>query len=538
MLSWLQKAEYTPKDLGRKGIKFIHVAGTKGKGSVCAMIERIFVEYQQTDRLHARWKPTLRGSTKNNVSPLCRIGVFSSPHLLSPRERIRINGVNITKTMFNKYFWDIWIRFSRAAERDGDESIDPLSSATKPSYFRFLTILALHCFIQEGVRTAIIECGIGGEYDSTNILPQEAIAVSAIASIGIDHVGMLGNTIEEIARHKAGIMRKGVPAISIKQKPKAQEVLENIASGRETELVVVGKHKIFRRTKIRLGLEGEHQKDNASLAIAVTERYMLDMKLPLGPMMDKPKFPDRFKAGLENVNLPGRCHALQQGNIEWCIDGAHTMESIDATAAWFTKKLRKHARGEEIPVETWLIFNQQLRDPLPLLERLLSTIRMNISSLTTQGQRFNFDVTAIAKNFSITERLQQEDSDDEQWHAIKASGMLDGSKPLHAPIRDIVNGVYKSPAALAGERIMVLVTGSLHTAGRVLLQLNERHLKKVTRAKDRWMNKMAAKQRRKENQKLMRRKSRKGDRGDKGEGEEEGAGDGFGSGPGEGTARY
>jgi folylpolyglutamate synthase len=82
--------------------------------------------------------------------------------------------------------------------------------------------MALHTFIQEGVETAIIECGTGGEYDSTNILPQGSVTETGITSLGIDHVGMLGATIKEIAWHKAGIMKGGVPAFTVKQSPDAQ----------------------------------------------------------------------------------------------------------------------------------------------------------------------------------------------------------------------------------------------------------------------------------------------------------------------------
>jgi len=484
MLSWLQKAGYTPDKLGENGIKFIHVAGTKGKGSVCAMIEKIMVQYQQTDKVHARGRKNNGGTTKKNVSPLCRIGVFTSPHLVTPRERIRIDGKPISKAMFRKYFWEIWNRLSMVAQREGDESVDPFSAATKPNYFRFLTIMALHCFVEEQVCTAIVECGIGGEYDSTNILPKELVAVSAITSIGIDHVGMLGDNIAEIAWHKAGIMREGVPAFTVEQNPVVGDVLEKVAAERGTALTLVKEHEIIKGIKLKLGLEGEHQKSNASLAIAATKRYMNDTMAPLGQLMKKWKLPHCFAAGLRSVNLPGRCHVRQEGNIKWLIDGAHTLESIEATAKWFVSKMRGDKFDKNPPAAMWLIFNQQRRDPVPLLKHLLMNIRSRTARFANDGHKFNFDTIGVANNHSVTERLQQVDSDDEQWNAIQESGLLEGSKAMHAAVSDIMHEIRSSLAVVNGERVVVLVTGSLHTAGRVLLGLNKRYTSRTEKRRE------------------------------------------------------
>ncbi|KAH9892125.1 FolC bifunctional protein [Xylariomycetidae sp. FL2044] len=229
MLHWLRRAGISPsEDLSRR-LRCIHVAGTKGKGSVCAYLTSILTQP----------KPS---SSSSSVVPLAgRVGTYTSPHLLTVRERIAIDGRPLSRDRFARYFFEVWDAFTEAARREvaekkkkktvkletaaaaGDDDIDTntdgLSSseadidlegpATKPFYFRFLTILALHAFLREGVRTAIIECGIGGEYDATNVLGPGSVTASVVAQLGVDHVGMLGGTLPEIAWHKVGVAKRG-----------------------------------------------------------------------------------------------------------------------------------------------------------------------------------------------------------------------------------------------------------------------------------------------------------------------------------------
>ncbi|KAK0128015.1 Folylpolyglutamate synthetase [Cadophora gregata] len=311
MLEWTRKAGYQPKDLAARGLKYIHVAGTKGKGSVSVMVENILLQY---------WR------SKSRPEALGRIGLYTSPHLIHVRERIRIDGLPISEALFTRYFYELWDRFSLAEEGPDSE--------TKPGYFRYLTLLAFHTFIQEGVGTAIIECGIGGEYDSTNILPQEAVTACAVTSLGIDHKGMLGETVEEIAWHKGGIMKAGVPAFSSEQIPEAQAVLEERASEKGVEFTVVERSSALE--DLKLGLEGDFQKDNASLAITVAALHL--KTLGVTEVTTSTELPEQFITGLETVRWPARCQYLIDGTTEWLIDGAHTLESIASTAAWFLEK--------------------------------------------------------------------------------------------------------------------------------------------------------------------------------------------------------
>lgn len=194
MLTYVARCGYKSQDFA--AINAIHIAGTKGKGSTCAIIERILSQYRISGR------------------PL-KTGLYSSPHLMEVRERIRINGEPISKDLFAKYFFEIWDRLEEskglgeASRKDGiaqQLGADKTGPAwDKPGYFRYLTLMAFHVFLREEVDVGIFEVGVGGRYDSTNVL--ENPLVTGITSLGYDHQGILGKTLAEIAWHKAGIFK-------------------------------------------------------------------------------------------------------------------------------------------------------------------------------------------------------------------------------------------------------------------------------------------------------------------------------------------
>ena len=198
-----------PSDFDR--LKPIHIAGTKGKGSTSAFVSAILSQY----------RPSARPS---------KIGLYTSPHLRFVRERIQLNNQPISEEKFARYFFDVWDRLEAAAK----SAETPTDAPTKPVYFRYLTLMALHAYLEEGVDTAVVECGIGGEYDSTNILARPS--VTAVTSLGIDHVAMLGSTLPEIAWHKAGIFKENVPAFTVPQPKSALAVLHARADERRAPL--------------------------------------------------------------------------------------------------------------------------------------------------------------------------------------------------------------------------------------------------------------------------------------------------------------
>ncbi|RAL62439.1 hypothetical protein DID88_005005 [Monilinia fructigena] len=467
MLEWTRKAGYEASDFSRRGLKCIHVAGTKGKGSVCAMVENILRQY----RCEQFESGVVLGNVKRKS--LGKIGLYTSPHLMTVRERIRIDGSPISEPLFARYFFELWDRFSDAASTSTTPHPDPMSSETKPGYFRYLTIMALHTFMEEGVESAIIECGIGGEYDSTNILPAEAVTTTAITKLGIDHVGMLGDTIDKITWHKAGIMKNGVPSFTVPQLQDAQSVLESRAKEKDVTLEVVNRYSGFNDGTIELGADGEFQKDNASLAMAVSASHLQSLGIQDIPTTSEllslqQPIPDQFLQGLKTIKWAGRCEIMVTGNITWFIDGAHTVDSIKETGLWYTSKIK--AEGAH-PPNSMLIFNQQDRHPKPLIQTLLNSLQANGCRMFTfatfcTNTPFKSEVIDEGANNLVQQRL-----------ASELYKLMDRN-PCYVECASIEEAVEVARrVAEDQERFFVLVTGSLHLVGG-LMKVLERQSKK------------------------------------------------------------
>jgi dihydrofolate synthase/folylpolyglutamate synthase len=243
--------------------KVIHVAGTNGKGSVCAMIDSIC---------------RAQGY---------RTGLFISPHLVTFRERIRVNGEMI----------------SEDAVADGLTMIRDLIADWEPhpTFFEVITALALKHFSEVQVDVVILETGLGGRLDATNAVQSD---VSVIAPIDLDHEKWLGNTLAEIAGEKAGIIKAGVPVVSAPQQPQAEEVIR--ARAAECGVLVQFVNETYHRSPV--ALRGEYQKQNAAVAIAAVHAA----NLQLGEKA--------IVRGLAAIEWPARFQKWDERTI---IDGAH-----------------------------------------------------------------------------------------------------------------------------------------------------------------------------------------------------------------------
>eukprot|EP01117_Protostelium_nocturnum_P015157 TRINITY_DN5843_c0_g1_i1.p1 TRINITY_DN5843_c0_g1~~TRINITY_DN5843_c0_g1_i1.p1 ORF type:complete len:508 (+),score=171.21 TRINITY_DN5843_c0_g1_i1:103-1626(+) len=321
-------------------LSVIHVAGTKGKGSTCAFTESIIREHGYST------------------------GLFTSPHLVSVRERIRLNGIPVSPSLFANYFWQVW---------NGLQQSKTEEFPSMPAYFRFLTLLALKIFQEEKVDCTILEVGVGGRTDATNIVKRPV--VTGVTSLGYDHQKVLGDTLTEIAFEKSGIFKRGIPALASPQVPEAMDCLvkrakELVVDPPFNELLVIQDSPSIEN--VSLGLAGHHQKSNASLAIALTKMWLSKREgKELSPDLTKSeKLDEKTERGLVNVDWPGRGQLVElpNSNIRLHLDGAHTPESMNACIRWFFSEVDSH-KGDNLVV---LIFNcSNARDPATLLKPLV-----------------------------------------------------------------------------------------------------------------------------------------------------------------------
>ena len=231
-LTWEQQFDRLHVYLDRLGMtesvnamSYIHVAGTKGKGSTCAFVDTV-----------------LRRSGT-------RTGLYTSPHLVDIRERYRVDGAPVSKTTFTRNFWWLHHKLKETCEAD----------LGMPAYFRFLTLLGFRIFTSMNVDAVVLEVGLGGRLDATNVI--RSPAVCGVTSLGLDHVEVLGDTVGKIAREKAGIFKPDCPAITSPQVPEAMTSLELRASEVSGCELTVARPLRDWRTKggvpLVLGLAGE-----------------------------------------------------------------------------------------------------------------------------------------------------------------------------------------------------------------------------------------------------------------------------------------
>ncbi|MCX5661032.1 MAG: bifunctional folylpolyglutamate synthase/dihydrofolate synthase [Planctomycetota bacterium] len=284
-------------------LRCVHIAGTKGKGSTCAMLAHTLQSCGMT------------------------VGLFTSPHLVDLRERIVINGQMISHAELIEMLKSI----AALEDKFGDNP---------PTFFEILTAVALRYYADQAVDIVILETGMGGRLDSTNVITP---LVSGITHISLDHMNILGKDLASIAREKAGIFKKGVAAVSVEQDPAVARVLEEVATASNAPLEFTGKQIDFsyrfeanrelgphtrvclttptsRWEHLPVPLKGEHQAHNCGLALAI-----LDKLKAHGFVIPE----DKVIAGLAGTTLHGRMEQVWN-EPRVIIDGAHNAHSITA----------------------------------------------------------------------------------------------------------------------------------------------------------------------------------------------------------------
>lgn len=315
-------------DNPENSLKFIHVAGTNGKGSVCAMLSEILVQ--------SRYKT----------------GRYISPFIEDFNERMTINNINISN--------DELIELVKEIKPYVDEMEE------KPTEFELITALAFLYFKKNNCDIVVLEVGLGGRLDSTNVISTSLVQV--ITGIGIDHSDILGSTIEEIAREKAGIIKKNSVVVLSDEDERVVDVIETQAKELNTSLMITDKSKLkiiskcldyqeidYRNRKnLRLSLLGHYQCNNLMVVLDV-----IDVLIDLGYKITD----DSIYSGLLLTKWPGRFELIQKEPI-CLIDGAHNPQAVEA----LTKSVKEYFPDKKI---TFIMGVMKDKSYVEMLETLI-----------------------------------------------------------------------------------------------------------------------------------------------------------------------
>lgn len=393
----LKRTEGLLERVGRpdRAYRVAHVAGTKGKGSTSAMIAAI-----------AREAGLL-------------VGMYATPHLHTFRERILLNGVPAAEPLFAA----VTERVASACEAliAEEPEIGP------PTAFEIVTAMALLAFADEGVDLAVVEVGLGGRLDSTNVVDP---AVSVISSVSLDHMSILGNTLAEIAREKGGIIKPGRPVVVGPQADEALAVLEEIAAERNAPLKVAGRDWTTAGTSscahlsgpwgdwqdVELALAGPHQVENAGLALMAS--WLLHPELVANEALTR--------QALRTVRWPGRFELVAR-EPDVYVDGAHNVDSI----ARLVETISSVAEGRKVVV----IFGAARDKDLAGMLRELSPLDAPLIATASHNPR-------AAAPDSIVETARDAGID--------------------ARVVEDIGAAITTAQALAGADGLVCVTGSLY----------------------------------------------------------------------------
>ena len=401
----LGRMEAALAELGNPHLRYrtLHVGGTNGKGSVAST-----------------WASVLRQQGD-------RAGLYTSPHLCSFRERIMIDGEPVSAD-----------RVMATAQR-----LRPLASRQRMSLFEACTLLALEIFAEEEVDSACIEVGLGGRLDATNVIRPQ---VTAITNVALDHQEYLGDSLEQIATEKAGIIKPGIPVITAEVRPAALAVLEARAKhvGAPFHRIerwrdISGLHLGRGRTRFRLGtgggagleletpLPGAHQAINAALAVRALE------------FLPRPPSPEAVRAGVAAVRWPGRGQIHRLAGRHFIFDVAHNRAAVAA----LTRVLADLAPPRPLVVLAGILGDKDWSRMLPPLVDLADRVVFTIPS------------SAPAER---------------HWNPRVAAEEVGGGVPID--IEQDVAAAVELASALAGSGTVV-VTGSCHTVGDALLVLGQ-----------------------------------------------------------------
>ena len=337
-------------------LKFIHVAGTNGKGSVCSFISSILKEEGY------------------------KVGLYTSPYLETFTERIRLNGNNIPEKDVARIITIM------------KEKIDKMVSEgySYPTEFEIETVMAFYYYYEQEVDYVVLEVGLGGRYDATNVIKP---LVSVITSISLDHTGILGDTLGKIAYEKAGIIKEDSITVVYKQSKEAEKVIKSVCKEKNSryiecnfENLLIKKSDINSQVfdcivmgekfeNIEISLIGDHQINNALLALTVIKVLKDEKNIKITK--------NSIEKGLANTKWPGRIEKIKD-NPTFVIDGAHNEEGARSLA----KALDKHFREKKM---TLLIGMLKDKDVNSVLETLINKFDKVITTTPDSDRAISSD---------------------------------------------------------------------------------------------------------------------------------------------------
>ena len=366
----------------------IHVTGTNGKGSTIAFMRELFISHGK------------------------KVGTFTSPHIVSIHDRICINGQPISDA-----------DFIRLANQVKEMEQRLLETHDQLSFFELLTVIALLYFKEQGVDLVLLEVGIGGLLDTTNVVTGE---IAVITSIGLDHQETLGNSLEEIAEQKAGIFKPERVAVIANLAPEAQLVCQKIAEDLDVTLYQADRDFSFKSgdfsssianlSRLKLGLEGAYQEENAALAL---QAFLLFMAAR-GEKVDE----EAIRRALKTTSWAGRLEAVTEHIY---LDGAHNLPALERLVEFIQEKIQQ---GYQPQILFGALKRKDYSGMLGYLTDRLPDTALYVTSFDYQGS------------------LEEQDLSD--YHRV-------------ASYRDFIDDFEKS----AGEKDLLFVTGSLYFISEV-----------------------------------------------------------------------
>lgn len=378
----------------------VHVAGTNGKGSVAAMLDAIFADAG------------------------LRRGLYTSPHLVRLGERVQVDRQILSEREIMDYTRELRPVAARLAEQGGSDD--------HPSFFEFMTAMAFLQFAGKGCDVNVIEVGLGGRLDATNIVTP---AVSVITSIGLDHCEMLGNSIELIAAEKAGIIKPGVPVVMGRVPAAAETVIRERARVCQSRVLSVAEEfgddvAVYPQTN----LEGDYQRWNAATATLVCRALAPNWKSLSAAVVAR---------GLMQVDWPGRWQRVQLGGRLVVLDASHNPEGAQVLETSLSRLVAETGRAPI--VVTGVLGAARAR---PLLE-----------TISRHSQEIHLVVPQQARASSFQE-----------LEALVPKEFAAGGGRI---VRSTVETIFpdRDTCAVGGPDDVVVVTGSIYLLGEVMARL-------------------------------------------------------------------